>query len=482
MDGVSGPMTRSRTYFTRGLTSLLPKLRPKVLTVPWKEPHITRSTDYLNGLRGWAALLVYISHHILDAVQWAPIEMPYGHGNQYYFVAIPFVRTFFTGSHMAVNIFFILSGYVLSRGVLSMLHNGSGRDKVAASLASSICRRWVRLWVPVASTTFLAMTVQYLAGDVPSGTAPAPAPAGTSGTSGPLVESTYMTEVMRWIKNFVSASLPLGGAIYVDANPHTWTIPLEFRGSIFVFLALFATHCMPIRKRLMIMSGLVCYLHLSGMWQASTFLSGMILSELDLLQDEDFWPNWSFLQFVRKHQTIIFSVLLIFGLHCAGQPRLLMGYKYADYKLCSGFGYMSIFIPSSYSEVPHSFYYPIGAIGIVSAVTNIASLKRIFESSPMQYLGRISFGLYLAHGPILTTLGSRLYAATGVRPAISANLEAWNDIWAFGKIGPVGLQLNFVCCHLILLPLTLYAGELITEFIDDPSIKLASWLYQQALI
>lgn len=441
-------------------------LRPKVFGALRRGnlPGTTlRPTDYLTGLRGWAALLVYISHHILDVTN-APIEMQYGFEERYYFVSFPLIRTLFTGSHMAVHIFFVLSGYVLSRRVLTMINDNSAPGDIVSSLATSICKRWIRLWGPIAGTTFLAMTMQYIAWDTPD-----------------RREKYYILQVIHWLDNFSKASFPFAGPAFMLSNPHTWTIPVEFKGSMYVFLALTATCRMTRKARMMIVLCIACWFHYGGVWQAATFLFGMVLSETDLSRYED-WPRWSLLRFLRSWKSTVLAIFMIFALHCAGQPRRLMIVNYDEYSESFGYHYMAQFIPRAYMNTPVDFYYSIGAVITVVVVSHSSLLKEIFETPWFQYLGQISYGLYLVHGPILLTVGTRLYVAVGARAHIPAVVAPWKDIWEFGKIGPVGLQLNFLCCHLILFPLTLYAAELVTEFLDEPSVRLADWLYRMVII
>jgi hypothetical protein len=68
-----------------------------------------RSTAYLDGLRGCAAFIVYWHHHQLWPRGLADLilENAYGYEKRYFFAALPGVRTFFSGGHFAVAVFFI---------------------------------------------------------------------------------------------------------------------------------------------------------------------------------------------------------------------------------------------------------------------------------------------------------------------------------------------------------------------------------------
>src|ERR1700712_4308318 len=136
-------------------------IRPSFFTPSSPNPPTLRRTSYLDGLRGFAALVVYIQHHQLWAH--AAIEAPkvfenaYGYEGKYFFSALPGVRTFFSGGHFAVTVFFVISGYVLSTKPLSLIQSGD-YVKLGDNLASALFRRWLRLHIPVICTTFLYIT------------------------------------------------------------------------------------------------------------------------------------------------------------------------------------------------------------------------------------------------------------------------------------------------------------------------------------
>lgn len=86
-----------------------------------------------------------------------------------------------------------------------------------------------------------------------------------------------------------------------------------------------------------------------------------------------------------------------------------------------------------------------------------------YETRFCQYLGRISYMFYLVHGPILTTLGDRLYAATGMsRDGHAIGVPAWTNRLPLPRNGPFGLEIAYLMPHFILLPFTLWVAEVTT--------------------
>jgi peptidoglycan/LPS O-acetylase OafA/YrhL len=119
---------------------------------------------------------------------------------------------------------------------------------------------------------------------------------------------------------------------------------------------------------------------------------------------------------------------------------------------------------------------------LVASIPRISWLKSFFELRFNQYLGRISYAFYLVHGPILWSLGDRIYAAVGwYKESQATNNPGWINLFPLPKVGPFSLELSFVLPQLILLPLTLWAAEMVTRLIDEPSVNLAQWLYRKTL-
>lgn len=115
-----------------------------------KELH---ETAYLDGLRGYACYAVFFAHH--TTAYCFEVWHPFGEGGNLHFVQtnyffqLPILRLMFNGQ-AAITVFFVLSGYVLSYKPLKLIH-ARDFEKLQGCLASSIFRRWWRLFLPVAA-------------------------------------------------------------------------------------------------------------------------------------------------------------------------------------------------------------------------------------------------------------------------------------------------------------------------------------------
>lgn len=143
-------------------------LRPDIFTRRKGPAKPIGSTAWLDGLRGWAAFNVAIVHLTVYTHDWA--ELCYGIEvlpNQYITspIVMPFLRLIFSGGHFAVMLFFHISGYVLTRRLLSMMHEGPSRhDDVVDSVHSAIVRRPFRLFLPVVWSTLTWAVIWHVTG------------------------------------------------------------------------------------------------------------------------------------------------------------------------------------------------------------------------------------------------------------------------------------------------------------------------------
>ncbi|KAI1611816.1 acyltransferase family-domain-containing protein [Exophiala viscosa] len=426
-----------------------------------------RRTAYLDGVRGFAALLVYWGHHELwahDAL--GPdriLENAYGYDIQRYLACLPGVRLFFSGGHFAVTVFFVLSGYVLSTKPMAMIHAGE-HLRLGDNLTSALFRRWLRLYLPVVCTTFLYMSSWHL----------------FKYRADPEPKSTYTEELWSWYAEFKNFSYVFraGGDPWFSYSFHTWSIPVEFRGSIVVYTALQAFSRCRRNARLWSEIGLILYfMYIVDGSFCALFVAGMLLCDLDLLEQGGDLPH-----FFRKMawcQSYLFYGLFIISLYLGGSPSYSSDIHVL--RESPGWYYLSLLKPQAVFDYKW-FYLFWASTSFVASVQRITWLKSFFETRFNQYLGRISFAFYLVHGPLLWSVGHRLYAAVGwTKDSQAINIPGWISIVPLPKIGPFGLELSFLLPHLILLPLTLWVAEMATTLIDEPSVRFPQWLYGRTL-
>lgn len=430
-------------------------------TIKSKPQH--QRLSYLDGVRGCACVLVYILHYTgfnRSLRQLSGIEGGFGENGEYYFAALPFIRVIFTGGHLAVAIFFVISGYVLAASPLRSIHSGD-KSKLLDSISSALFRRWCRLFLPVAATTFIWMTSWHVFG--------------VRSVHG--AERTYLDELWKWYADFKNYSFVFTGNHFNVYNFHVWSIALEFRGSIVVYSLLLAIQRCTTNRRLMMEAALAWYfMYVVDGWYCSLFVAGVLLCDIDMLAAQDALP--AIFKHLKATPKWTFWLLLLLGLYLGGVPSANADIEWLRNQF--GWRMLSYFKPQAVLDV--RFYFrSIAAVLTMIAIPRISCLRHVFESGFCQYLGRISYGFYLVHGPILWSLGDRLHAASGrVAEHHIITSPTWINTMLLPSWGPLGLEVNHLAPHLILFPLTLWAAEITTRLIDEPSVKFAQFLMRVA--
>ena len=428
--------------------------------------HHIKPTSYLDGLRGFAALLVFSQHH----VGWAHpglwfIEDAYGSNGHRCFAMLPGIRLLFTGGHAAVAIFFVISGYVLALTGLKLIQK---RDtaKLPDHLGSALFRRWIRLFLPVALTTLAFATSWHVFGiQSASGIHLVP-------------EKYYKDELWRWYADFKNYSYIFHGMCWNAYNDHAWSIPYEMRGSVVVWTVLLAVSNCRTGMRLALEAVLAFYfIYIVDGWYCAAFMVGMLLCDIDLLAAKDQLPT-----LIRRLRPLdkkaVHYVLLVLGLFLSGCPSL--SDKVEEFRQQPGWYFLSYLKPQAVFDL-RWFYRLWGAAFLLIAIPKIPWSRRFFETNFCQYLGKISYSLYLIHGPLLWTVGDRLYAATG-RPRAAANINTeWVNRFTLPDWGIPFWELNYLIPFFLLMVISFWVAELTTWLVDDVSVKCARKIYEYSI-
>ncbi|KAG9884437.1 hypothetical protein KCU98_g20324, partial [Aureobasidium melanogenum] len=143
----------------RGLHFLLPSfLHFASSSEPTDErlPKPVHPTAWLDGMRGIAALLVYVYHLSYSTHD---VDTAWTYDGKQGFLRLPLIRFFYDG-HFMVAIFFVLSGYALSYKPVKQIRKQE-MQPLLEGLASSVFRRWMRLFLPCfVSTTAIVVLLR----------------------------------------------------------------------------------------------------------------------------------------------------------------------------------------------------------------------------------------------------------------------------------------------------------------------------------
>lgn len=440
----------------------------------------------LDGLRGIACLFVFNEHFTYNYSH----NFLYGYGveGRRSVVQWPFIRVFWSGFSM-VAIFFVISGYVLSYKPVRQIRARQAAQ-LQHTLASSVFRRAIRLYLP----SMIAVVICGLLTWIGAFTYAASVTHSENPTPFKLHESTpphydsFVVQVGDAIKNawwmtffwrWDSTTTP------GDYDLHLWTIPTEFRCSLVLFLTLIATSRLQTRWRLTYVIAFITYCVATDRRDVMLFLSGMLLAEIDLIRTathSTFLPTSTTPRKAPsgKYNYLQPAILFIVGLFLASSPiieaPLTPGYR----SLCA----LLSWLPSSgdFLGYPGSVLQCIGGILITWSVANSASssfIASVFTNPVAQYLGHISYALYLVHGNVLKSV---LYT---LMPTIASTTGGFGAVDQSGTV-TLGTMTNFVAAWLMgmvfVLPVTIWTADLFWRAIDMPVVRFGKWLEGRASV
>jgi peptidoglycan/LPS O-acetylase OafA/YrhL len=324
---------------------------------------------FLDGLRGWAAVVVLLHHIFVDGLPADSVMAD----------RVLWAKVFFLNGTLAVCVFFVVSGFSLS---IRYLQTGDERG-----LARIAAGRYVRLVLPI----FAICAITYVllrAGVIP------PAAQRPS----PLDMFVAFTPT---IKGLLSFSFLTVFVSYSDAetyDPPLWTMSYELMGSFMVFAAVALTRSL--QRRTLVLAAL--FLALAA---CQAFLS-----------------------------------LFIAGILIADLSRQLQRWKSADRAgviLCA-IGLTLIWLPPD----RFNLLYAASAICLTAGVACCGAVRRLFENRLSDFLGWISFPLYLVQAAVIYSFS--LYGL-GVLAALGFEPSAQRWIVGFATV-PVAVFFAVVFC------------------------------------
>lgn len=390
----------------------------------------SRRVAYLDGLRGVAALTVLGNHLAIVFFPGAGFgySMPGQPAIQYWFATTPFVDLILSGN-FAVCVFYCLSAMALA----SKPMRTSDIDARSGTVLSGVLRRAPRLAIPSMVANLLAcIALAFYAGP---------------GASLLAVGSPRTAWFGQWAAtppNFLQAAHDgLVGVFTLGSTGFDvplWTMHSELQGSLLVFLVLLA----PWRALRLVLYPVLAVL----LWQQYllAFVLGLVVCE-----------GWT-------------------ALRGRSVPRLLRWLSYALVAPLGVYGLLLGSIPTT-TLAPMPFYralipqawlpdaqfvqvgHILGAALVLVAVVTLPVLRWLLGSRVGHFLGRISFGFYLLHFPVLMTVGIA------------------SSMWLQGLLGylpfhPVSAIHAAFGAAVITFGMSLFVAWLFTILVDDPTVAL----------
>ena len=322
--------------------------------------------------------------------------------------------------HFAVSIFFVLSGFVIS--------NSADKRHLAVSL--NIGLRYLRLAGPVLASTLLAWLLLKLMPGNPHKV--------MAINHSPWMLLSYDAQIPPLLSAFDSGVFGAFTNKINQFNNVLWTMQIELLGSWAIYL-IYGFERREDRYILLLLLMLVAAAF--TLVEYSSFAVGAVLRELVAAK--------------RLPRALPWPALVL-GV-CLGSMMPLWDLRVLD-------GVLNLQIPAVMLHhaplrfgQPCKLWHVVGAGLIIYAAINLPSLQTILSSTICRFFGRISFGFYLVHAPILYTLISSFYLLHPQNP------RAWLPL-----------------CYVVFMVIALPAGYLFTRMADEPIVRLIRHLQRSA--
>lgn len=448
----------------------------------------------LDGLRGLACFAV-VNQHYTSTFNSRIYHYGWGTAPEdKIFIQLPFIKLLWAGS-AHVFTFFVLSGYVLSYKPIKQMRSQS--PHLIKTLTSAIFRRGMRLFLPAFFMTLFVAIIAQMGIYKPAERAaelklmdhleniPPQHPTLTSMLTAVWNDIVTMTNITNW------------GYIQPSIHQHLWTIVIEFRVSMLLFLI----HCMTARLRPLfriLIAGYCAFWFCNTLTpvgsQTALFFAGMILAELDISLAsfrEDNNPTnspntlpryvaWDPMHRSLPHATTSSLTTQLLHLTDPTSPPwriftftlfLLGGFflscPYNASEITPFYSTLVYYFnPEWYRALERSYFlWSLGALFLLFSASHSPDIRWLYTNPFSQYLGKISFALYLVHGPVLHAV------EYGMLPGLAVLGEPLG-----GRETAMGMFVEWAVGMVVCMPVVFWAADVCWRVVDVGSVRLARWV------
>ncbi|KAF2124323.1 hypothetical protein P153DRAFT_302702, partial [Dothidotthia symphoricarpi CBS 119687] len=353
-----------------------------------------------------------------------------------------------------VSVFYVLLGISLSLEPIQLARDRN-RERFVDTMFSSIFRRALRLYLPVyfvqSCMLFASCLGMYNHAYASSQDWPF---VGTNEVQQD-VKITNAGQIQHWATELWHLAIPFR-PIRPEYDVYLWTVQLEFRNSIIIFAILVGCAKLGPRTRMTLTAIFYTFCLVVNEGEVGLFIAGMGLAEFLLIRDEDAKKLSSTKRKPQKQSLCtktIWAAVLLLGSHLLSWPA----WRYQTLP-----GYIIIYnLTPSFIESPEWTWWHVGAAVSMLALCGSDQLRRPFQTPFAIYLGKMSFPLYIIHGPSNHILGTWLV----------------QFFWGFtGNATSFTYELGVVVAFCTEAVAVVWLSDILTRTVDIPCAKLGRTL------
>ncbi|CZR67270.1 uncharacterized protein PAC_17169 [Phialocephala subalpina] len=413
----------------QGLVALLPSF----ITILWpwqkrEEAKRISPTAYLNGVRGIAAYSVFWQHFLTIFYQGDRLFAWHHRLQDTWIIQLPIISLLHSGM-FPVTTFFILSGFVLSYRPLQHVRSRN-YEAVLKNLSSSVFRRGLRLFLPVIPPLLcIAIAVHY----------------NYDGHGGQPTLYADLKIAFWQFERLVS---------FFDTN-------LYFPGPDPALCKYTASGVPRIDNGVHLRIGPLAGKDLDT--NGYTGLSMLVrpipwrLGDLAVPHWRDFGGNATYTRGLE------------FEVHsCRSSPRSETSETLAICNHAPGYATIASFAPASFQYSDHVraiFWCSVGSTLLILSLENFSPLQYPFATRFVQYLGNISFSVYILHIPFIHTIGVSITYDW----IHWAERHGWDSSW------------GWIIGGFVITPWLFWIADVQWRLVDEGAVKLARWVEGKAI-
>lgn len=458
---------------------------------------------WLDGCRGYAAVIVVVFHFLLvllPSIRFGyGMELPSGYlvfdnvyvpegaelvpgafgkpdrwkitdpskMNNHHWYQLPIIRVLFAGDSM-VNIFFVVSGYALSIKSLKLIRSAA-KAELCSSLGSSLWRRPIRLFAPtLVSTLIIAIMAGVGMFNIPYRTLgydqlDSPNPVDFIAERRKYFKGPQWEEPPPWKPDIFSQLLDWAVTMYDFLSPllrghpfmtfydwHIWTIPVEYKASLVLYMTHAVFSLVQARYRTVLLVILLFLATAFGdIWEQCLFWAGMLLCNIDLDRTKKTSQDAPYSRFLHASWCLALCVSLFLMSYPEFEPNMVPWTAWIT----------KIFVWDPWYHDRYRVVQGIGASLFIYVVPRLNFLESFFSNAFARYLGRISYSLYLVHGPIFRSLGYTVFLKVLKGP----------DFTPSQYYSAVAISVA------VSLPVTFGIAHFFCLLVDEPLVQFARW-------